>query len=113
MGHSCPNPKLRTIYYIAPRQIGDWASLTWIAEVMSILGIAAVNQRVLAYSIVRGMPDFEDAVLHEAALQAEAHCIVTQNVTDFGKAENPVYTPGQFLAALAIKKAEKGSPPQA
>lgn len=99
---------ITTIYYIARRQIGDRASLARIAELMSIFGIAAVNQGVLGASIGRGMPDFEDAVLHEAALQAEAHCIVTRNVDDFGSAEIPVYTPEQFLAALATAHAESG-----
>lgn len=48
------------------------------------------------------MADFEDAVLHEAAIQAGADCIVTRNIDDFGLAMIPVYTPAQFLAALAV-----------
>ncbi len=91
---------ITTIHYIARRQVGDRASLTRIAGLMSIFGIAAVNQGVLGSALGRVMPDFEDAVLHEAALQAGAHCIVTRNVDDFGAAEIPVYTPEQFLGAL-------------
>lgn len=94
---------LTTIHYIARRQIGDRASLTRIAGLMSIFGIATVNQGVLGSALGRGMPDFEDAVLHEAALHAGAHCIVTRNVDDFGAAKIPVYTPEQFLVALANK----------
>ena len=90
-----------TIHYIAERQIGSQASLARIAELMSIFGVAAVNQAVVGAAIERGMADFEDAVLHEAALQAGAHCIVTRNVGDFILAEIPVYNPAQFLAALA------------
>ena len=85
--------------------MGDRASLTRIAGLMSIFGIAAVNQGVLGSAIGRIMPDFEDAVLHEAALQAGAQCIVTRNVGDFGTAQIPVYTPEQFLAALAAEHA--------
>ena len=91
---------ITTIHYIARRQVRDRASLTRIAGLMSIFGIAAVNQGVLGSALGRVMPDFEDAVLHEAALQAGAHCIVTRNVDDFGAAEIPVYTPEQFLGAL-------------
>ncbi len=98
-----------TIHYIAERQIGSQASLTRIAELMSIFGVAAVNQAVLGSAIGRGMADFEDAVLHEAALQAGAHCIVTRNVDDFSLAEIPVYKPAQFIAALANEDAE-GTP---
>lgn len=76
---------------------------------MSLFGVAAVNQAVLVSAIERGMADFEDAVLHEAALQAGAHCIVTRNVDDFSRAEIPVYTPTQFMAALANQAPEGGA----
>lgn len=90
-----------TIHYIAERKIGGPASLASIAELMSIFGVAAVNQAVLRAAMLRGMADFEDAVLHEAALQAGAHCIVTRNTDDFSLAEIPVFTPAQFIAVLA------------
>ena len=66
---------ITTIHYIAGRQIGNPASLVRIAELLSIFGIAPVNQAVLGSAIMRDMPDFEDAVLHDAALQAGANCI--------------------------------------
>jgi predicted nucleic acid-binding protein len=102
-----------TINYIARRQIGDRASLARISELMSLFGIAAVNQAVLGSAIDRGMADFEDGVLREAALQAGAHCIVTRNVLDFGSAEIVVYSPEQFLAALASEGAEQDVSPKA
>ena len=95
-----------TLYYIAERQIGSQATLARIADLMSIFGVAGVNQAVLGSAIERGMADFEDAVLHEAALQAGAQCIVTRNIEDFSLATIPVYTPAQFIAALGIEGAE-------
>lgn len=92
---------ITTIYYIAQRQIGHQASLGRISELMSTFGIAPVNQGVLGSAISRVMRDFEDAVLHEAALQAGAHCIVTRNINDFGLGEIPVYNPEQFIGAIA------------
>jgi len=71
-----------------------------IAELMSIFGIAPVNQAVLNNSLSHGISDFEDAVLHESALQAGADCIVTRNVRDFKKANLLVYTPAQFIQAI-------------
>lgn len=97
---------ITTIHYIAERQIGSRASLSRIAGLMSIFGVAAVNQAVLGEAIKQAMTDFEDAVLHEAALQSGAHCIVTRNVDDFSLAEIPVYTPAQFIAALANEDEE-------
>ncbi|GAA5484437.1 PIN domain-containing protein [Haloferula sargassicola] len=91
---------LTTIHYIAARHLGDKASLSKLGSLMSIFGVAAVNQAVIRSALTRDMPDFEDAVLHEAALQAGAQCIVTRNLDDFTKADIPVYRPEQFLAAL-------------
>jgi len=91
-----------TIHYIAERQIGSAATLVKIANLLSLFGVAPVNQAVLGSALRLGMEDFEDAVLHEAAVQAGADCIVTRNVDDFGLARIPVYTPAQFLAALAV-----------
>lgn len=90
---------ITTIHYLATRQIGPQASLRRIAELMTIFQVAAVNQAVLRAAIARGLPDFEDAVLHEAALQAGSQCIVSRNVRDFSFSEIPVFTPGQFLSS--------------
>jgi len=91
-----------TIHCIAERHIGSAATLVKIANLLSLFGVAPVNQAVLGSALRLGMEDFEDAVLHEAAVQAGADCIVTRNVDDFGLARIPVYTPAQFLAALAV-----------
>lgn len=91
-----------TIHYIAERHIGSEAALKQISQLFSLFGVAPVNQAVLGSALGLGMPDFEDAVLHEAAVQAGADCIVTRNVDDFAMAKIPVYTPAQFLAALAV-----------
>lgn len=96
---------ITTVFYIARRHLGAEEALNRLACLMSLFGIAAVNQTVLKSALSRGFPDFEDSVLHEAACQTGAHCIVTRNVTDFRLAELPVYTPAQFLAALATQEA--------
>lgn len=104
---------ITTIHYIVARKIGSRASLVRIAEMMSIFGIAAVNQAVLGSALGRDMPDFEDAVIHDAAIQAGGQCIVTRNVDDFAAATIPVYNPEQFIAALQNEDAEQGVAPNA
>lgn len=95
-----------TIYYIAERQIGSRAARRRIAELVSIFGVAGVNLAVLGSAIELAMADFEDSVMHEAAIQAGAHRIITRNVSDFNLSSIPVYTPVQFLAALGSKNEE-------
>ncbi len=99
---------ITTIHYIAEREIGRRASLERIAALMTIFDVAAVNQAVLGSALGRDMPDFEDAVMHDAAVQAGAQCIVTRNVDDFAAAEVPVYNPLQFIVAIETQEAEQG-----
>ena len=89
-----------TIHYIARRQIGTQASLARISDLLAIFEVGVVNRGVLESAIEKDMPDFEDAVLHDTAVQAGANCIVTRNVADFRRSEILVYTPPQFIEAL-------------
>lgn len=91
---------ITTIYYLTERHIGGLASREKMGALLSMFGVAAVTQSVLGAALANGMPDFEDAVLHEAALQAGAHCIVTRNIDDFSLSKIPVHSPAQFLALL-------------
>ena len=99
---------ITTIHYIAGRKLGGRASLELISQLMMMFEVAAVNQAVLGSALLLDMPDFEDSVLHAAAVQAGAHCIVTRNVDDFVTARIPVYKPEQFMARLGNDDMEQG-----
>ena len=49
------------------------------------------------------MPDFEDAVLYEAARYVNAMGIVTRNAQDFRGSVLKIYTPEELLAELQKK----------
>lgn len=44
--------------------------------------------------------DYEDGVLHQAALSAGVDGISTRNTKDFQHSKLPVYTPEELLSAL-------------
>lgn len=94
---------ITTIHYLARRQIGTAGSLKVIKNLLSVFEIAAVNRTVVDAALERGMPDFEDSILHESALVSGANCIVTRNIDDFKAATIPIYTPTQFLQMLVSK----------
>ena len=89
-----------TLHYLVGRELGSLASMEKVNDLLSIFEVAPVNRSVLESALKSGFSDFEDGVLHEAARQYGADCIVTRNVRDFRKATLPVYAPAQFLAAL-------------
>ena len=53
-----------------------------------------------------GFRDFEDAVLHEAARQADADALVTRNESDFRKAVLTVYEPRELLNIVQARLAD-------
>ncbi len=71
-----------------------------IQSLLSLFVIAPVNRVVLENAFDAKFKDFEDAVIHEAALHAGAQYIVTRNISDFGKTVLPVYEPREFLKGL-------------
>lgn len=89
-----------TIHYLAAKVLGSKRSLDEVRKLLVIFEVAPVNRPVLERALDLGFPDFEDAVLHEAARQAGAEVIVTRNRSDFADSEIPVYSPEELAQAL-------------
>lgn len=92
---------ITTIYYLIRRQLGAAATVEKIKNLTAICSVAPVNQSVIESALQSHFEDFEDAVLHHSAVLAGADCIVTRNEGDFRDSSLLVYSPTQFLAALA------------
>jgi predicted nucleic acid-binding protein len=89
-----------TIYYLAARAVGPRRARKHVEALLSLCEVAPVDSAVLHGALGLGFPDFEDAVLHEAARHARAGGIVTRDQDGFRKAELPIYSPGEMLAVL-------------
>jgi predicted nucleic acid-binding protein len=89
-----------TIHYLASRAVGAKAAAEHLRTLLAIFDVACVDREVLLGALDAGFPDYEDAVLHGAALAAGAAAIVTRNGKDFGRSTLPVFAPAELLAAL-------------
>ena len=87
-----------TIFYLASREIGSKEAMRHIQKLMNLYEVASVTRSVLDAAITSNSPDFEDAVLAEAAHQAGAQAIITRNLKDFAHSPVRAYTPRQWLA---------------
>jgi predicted nucleic acid-binding protein len=87
-----------TIFYLASREIGKKDAKRQIEKLMALFEIAPVTRSVLEAAMTSRSPDYEDAVLAEAAHQAGAQAIVTRNLKDFAHSPVRAYTPKQWLA---------------
>lgn len=90
-----------TIHYLASRAVGAKKAETHLRALMALFEVAPVSREVLTGAMERGFDDYEDAVLHEAALLSGASAIATRNGKDFAKATLPVFEPVALLAAIA------------
>ncbi len=106
VGFSCATT-ITTIHYLSTKILGAEAASRHIQSLLSLFAIAPVNRLVLENAFAAGFKDFEDAVLHEAAVHAGVHHIISRNIKDFTNASLPVHEPREFLAVLdLLKRAE-------
>ncbi|MGI9175025.1 MAG: PIN domain-containing protein [Rhodothermales bacterium] len=91
---------LTTVDYILRRHRDRAVARQGLLWLLALFDVAPVARPALEAALVLDWPDFEDAVLHEAARLARAEALVTRNAADFGAATLAVYTPDELLAIL-------------
>ncbi|MBM4387717.1 MAG: PIN domain-containing protein [Deltaproteobacteria bacterium] len=88
-----------TIHYLATKAVGARKAKRYLKNILAMFSVAPVDGRVIDQALELGFPDFEDAVLHQAAVSAGCAAIVTRNRKDFMKASLSVFDPAELLAA--------------
>lgn len=101
MGFICATT-VTTIHYLVAKALGHQEADRHVRSLLTLFAIAPVNRVVLENGLAAEFEDFEDAVLHEAALHAGAECIVTRNIVDFKKSQLPALEPKELIAALEL-----------
>ena len=89
---------ITTLAYLAGKVVGKQQATKQIRQLLSLFEVAPVTRAVLDAALASKAPDFEDAVLAEAALQAGAYAIITRNLRDFAHSPVRAHTPAQWLA---------------
>jgi predicted nucleic acid-binding protein len=90
-------PTLTTIHYLATKAVGTRAAQGHLRTLLGLFEVASVTRAVLTDALDLEFPDYEDAVLHEAARHAGAEAIVTRDPNGFAKARLKVYAPEELL----------------
>jgi predicted nucleic acid-binding protein len=88
-----------TVHYLASKAIGRSRAERHVRTLLSLFDVAPVDGPVLTDALALGFPDFEDAVLHEAARRAGATGIVTRNAADFAGATLSLFVPTELVRA--------------
>ena len=72
-----------TLHYLAGRARDRRFADRCVSDVLSVLSVAAVDDRVVRDALGLGWPDFEDAVCAGAAMAAGCHIIATRDPRGF------------------------------
>lgn len=89
-----------TIHYLASKAVGAKKAAEYLRTLLAIFDVACVDREVLRDALDGSFTDYEDGVLHEAAIEAGAAAIVTRNGKDFTRSTLPVFDPPELLAAV-------------
>lgn len=98
-GYLCATT-VTTVHYLAAKALGAKRAAPLVATLLDVFAIAPVDREVVAGALDLGFADFEDAVIHEAAMLAEVSAIVTRNRNDFRGSKVSVFDPTEMLAAV-------------
>ena len=93
-----------TAHYLMQKALGADQARQKIRNLMKLFEVAPVNRAILEAALASRLADFEDAVLHEAALHVGADGIVTRDPVGFKGARLPVYTPDELWKALQMRQ---------
>jgi predicted nucleic acid-binding protein len=91
-----------TVFYLASKEAGKKVAMLQVRRLLALYEVASVTRSVLDAALNINSPDFEDAVLAEAAHQAGAQAIITRNLKDFVHSPVRAYTPRQWLAMGSV-----------
>ena len=90
-----------TIHFLGARQYGKGVAGETTDGMLSVFGVAAVDEGVVRAANALGWQDFEDAVTAASAQRAKCAAIITRNTKDFKGSPVPVLTPVEAAAIFA------------
>ena len=91
---------ITTVFYLATKGVGVAQARLHVRSLLDLFDVASVDRAVLVAALDAGFDDFEDGVLHEAAVVAGVDAVVTRDGAGFAASSLPVFTPSAFLAAV-------------
>jgi predicted nucleic acid-binding protein len=101
-GYICATT-VTTVHYLASKVVGADRAQQEIRKLLTLFEVAPVNRSVLESALTARFTDFEDAVVHEAALHIGAEGIVTRDIAGFKRAKVPVYSPEELSGILRTR----------
>ena len=87
-----------TIHYLVAKNSGSARAKRTIGLLLSVFGIATVDEKTIREALRLDWPDFEDAITTAAASSAGCDAIITRDLKGFAKSPIPILTPASASA---------------
>ena len=95
-----PAHGVTTLHHLMRKGRGSAFADRGISDLLSVFGVARVDDRVLKAALALRFPDFEDAVCAAAGAAARCDLFVTREPAGFRGSPVEVASPGEALARL-------------
>ena len=95
---------LTTIFYLLEKARDAAFARSGVERLVTVFGVAAVDDSVIRRALVLGWPDFEDAVCAAAAEASACEAIVTRDPDGYPNCPLPVMDPAAALAWLVRRQ---------
>jgi predicted nucleic acid-binding protein len=95
-----PAHGITTVFYLIEKARGGPFARKGVERLISVFGVAPVNESVVRRALAFAWPDFEDAVCAAAAEASGCEAIVTRDPNGFPNAPLPVVDPTAALSWL-------------
>lgn len=92
-----------TLDYLLAKSLSAKEARRIIKKLLKLFEVAPINRLILEDALDIGFVDFEDAVLHAAAVHCGVQAIVTRDEKGFSKAQLAIYSPEALLNALSLE----------
>ena len=95
------------IYYLTHRLThSDRRTREILMNLLTLFDLVDTTGNDCRQALLSELPDYEDAVMAEAAVREELDCIVTRNLHDYRKAACKVLSPSELLELLIDRNAD-------
>ena len=92
-----------TIYYFISQQFSETESREHIRTLLDMFHIAPVRTDILQDALTSNLPDYEDAVIHEAAQRVDVGGIVARDARGFRNSDIRIYAPDELFQSIAAQ----------
>jgi predicted nucleic acid-binding protein len=85
------------VFYMIRKIKGKAIGLTFLKDLLDIIDVCKVDKSILLLALESDFGDFEDAVQHFAAVDAEVEMLITRNKKDYTTSSLKIMEPEEFV----------------